>query len=105
MSELRRLWDGLAEIRKVRVFGPPPTAPRTPTVSFQVVGHDAAEVSHDFAEHGLFVSSGDFYASTAIGRLGLNEQGLVRVGCSIYTTRDEVDRLLEAVRDYPRLPR
>jgi selenocysteine lyase/cysteine desulfurase len=31
-------------------------------------------------------------------RLGYGRDGLVRAGCACYTTADEVDRLIEAVR-------
>ena len=46
----------------------------------------------------LFVSNGDFYAATIVDRLGLMPEGLVRVGCSCYTSEEEVDRLLDGVR-------
>ena len=50
------------------------------------------------AKRGVYVSNGDFYAATVIERYGLAPQGLVRVGCSCYTTEEEVDRLIEGVR-------
>jgi selenocysteine lyase/cysteine desulfurase len=50
------------------------------------------------ADRGLFVSNGDFYAATVIERLGLVPDGVVRVGCSCYTTESEIDRLIEGVR-------
>jgi selenocysteine lyase/cysteine desulfurase len=46
----------------------------------------------------VFVSNGDFYAATIVERLGLVPDGLLRVGCSCYTTESEVDRLIEGVR-------
>ena len=46
---------------------------------------------------GLFVSNGDFYAATIVERLGLVPDGLVRVGCSCYTSEEEVGRLVDAV--------
>src|SRR5205085_7008756 len=33
---IRILWDGLTAIPNVRVYGPPPTAARTPTIAFTV---------------------------------------------------------------------
>ena len=50
------------------------------------------------AERGLFLSHGDFYATTAVERLGLSREGLVRIGCACYTTDEEIDRLLDGVR-------
>ncbi|MFO0952390.1 MAG: cysteine desulfurase-like protein [Isosphaeraceae bacterium] len=94
-----RLWDGLGAIPGVTRFGPEPGAPRTPTVSFTLAGHASVEVARALAARGVFVSHGDFYASTVVERLGQAEHGLVRVGCACYTSADEVERLLEAVSD------
>ena len=95
---VRRLWDGLGEIPGVRRYGPPPGRPRTPTVSFTLDRASSVDVARALAERALFVSNGDFYASTIVGRLGHAEDGLVRVGCACYTTADEVERLLDGVR-------
>jgi selenocysteine lyase/cysteine desulfurase len=45
----------------------------------------------------VFVSSGDFYATTVVERLGYGREGLVRAGCACYTTQEEIERLLGAV--------
>jgi len=95
---VRQLWDGLAAIDGVTLYGPPPAAQRTPTVSFTVSNIPSSKVAARLAERGLFVSHGDFYALTIIQRLGLGEEGLVRAGCSCYTTAEEVSRLIDAVR-------
>jgi cysteine desulfurase family protein (TIGR01976 family) len=95
---LSRLWDGLSAIGKVKLYGPRPHEPRTPTVSFTVSGMPAREVSARLAEEAsAFLSHGDFYAATAVDRLGLRTHGLVRAGISCYTTEEEVDRLVEGV--------
>jgi cysteine desulfurase family protein (TIGR01976 family) len=92
-----RLWNGLAKIDGVMLYGPPPGTPRTPTVSFTVRGHTTGDVAAHLAERGVFVSHGDFYAATVIERLGLVPDGLVRAGAACYTTEGEVDRLVEGV--------
>jgi selenocysteine lyase/cysteine desulfurase len=46
----------------------------------------------------VFVSHGDFYATTVARIYGRERDGFVRAGCAAYTTADEVERLLEAVR-------
>jgi cysteine desulfurase family protein (TIGR01976 family) len=94
-----RLWWGLSEIGGVQLYGPPPGEPRTPTVAFTVAGHAPEQVAAALAERGVFVSHGDFYATTVIERLGRAEGGLVRAGCACYTTEEEVDRLLEGVKE------
>jgi cysteine desulfurase family protein (TIGR01976 family) len=93
-----RLWRGLGDMEGVQLYGPPPGKPRTPTVAFTVAGYAPDEVAAQLADHGVFVSHGDFYATTVVERLGRSEGGLVRAGCACYTTEDEVDRLVEAVK-------
>ncbi|HEU5219276.1 MAG TPA: cysteine desulfurase-like protein [Gemmatimonadales bacterium] len=92
------LWEALSSEKRVRVYGPPPTARRTATLSFTVSGMNAETVSRRLAERGVFVSHGDFYAPTILERLGVLEAGLVRAGCACYTTEGEVDRLIGGVR-------
>ena len=41
---------------------------------------------------------GEFYAQTVIERIGRADGGVVRIGCSCYTTMHEVERLLEELR-------
>ncbi|MFI5182900.1 MAG: cysteine desulfurase-like protein [Vicinamibacteria bacterium] len=96
---LHRLWTGLQAIPGVVLYGPPPTAPRTPTVSFVVAGRSSREVAEGLADRGVFASNGDFYATTVVRRLGHEHDGLVRAGCAAYTTADEVDRLIEGVQE------
>lgn len=96
----RELWNGLAQIRGVRIYGPKYDALRTSLVSFTVGDEPSSHVSRYLADRGLFVSHGNFYAATVVERLGVAEQGLVRVGCSVYTTPEEVRRLVEAVAEF-----
>ncbi|MBA3483062.1 MAG: cysteine desulfurase-like protein [Pirellulales bacterium] len=95
---MQRLWNGLAEIKGVTLFGPRPEAPRTSTVAFTVAGVPSREVAERLSDRGIFLSHGDFYAMTVIERLGLGPEGLVRAGCACYTTDEEVDRLIAGVR-------
>ncbi len=95
---VRQLWEGLAAIKGVTIYGPPPTAQRTPTVSFTIKNVPSSKVAAGLAERGVFVSHGDFYAMTIIQRLGLGEEGLVRAGCACYTTGQEISCLIDGVR-------
>jgi cysteine desulfurase family protein (TIGR01976 family) len=94
----RALWDGLRGERRIRLYGPGPDAPRTPTVSLTIEGTRAESVARTLAERGLFLSHGDFYAPTVLERYGRLEEGFVRAGCACYTTADEVARLVEELR-------
>jgi cysteine desulfurase family protein (TIGR01976 family) len=93
-----RLWWGLAAIAGVQTYGPPPSVERTPTVAFTVADLPVEAVCQRLADRAIFASHGDFYASTAVARLGLATRGLVRIGCACYTGEEEIDRLLERVR-------
>jgi cysteine desulfurase family protein (TIGR01976 family) len=95
---IARLWHGLESIPGVRLYGPRPGEPRTPTAGFTVEGRTTGEVATALAADGVFVSNGDFYAATVVERLGLAPDGLVRAGCACYTTSEEIDRLLAGVR-------
>ncbi|MBL8961734.1 MAG: cysteine desulfurase-like protein [Gemmatimonadetes bacterium] len=94
-----RLWRGLAAVPGVTLYGQVPgTGPRTPTLSFVKEGVHPTELARQLVTRGVFLSDGDFYATTVIERLGRAATGVVRAGCACYTTEDEVDRLIHAVR-------
>lgn len=95
---LAKLWNSLEAIDGLTLYGPRPGTPRTPTLSFTLRGFSTDDVAVHLAKRGVFVSNGDFYAATIVDRLGLAPEGLVRVGCSCYTSEDEVDRLIDGVR-------
>lgn len=92
-----RLWSGLDAIPGVKLYGPSPDLPRTPTIAFTVAGVPSTQVAQRLATRGLFLSHGDFYAATVVERLELEPEGLVRAGCACYTTADEIDRLMAGV--------
>ncbi len=91
----RILWDGLSAIPRVRLYGPPPSQLRSPTVSFTMDGISCDDIARSLAGRALFASSGDFYAATVLERYGLD--ALLRAGCAIYTSQEEVTRLVDAV--------
>ena len=95
---IAQLWNGLAAIPGVKLYGPPPGTPRTATLSFTLAGHSPEAIARSLVERGVFVSHGDFYATTVARIYGREADGFVRAGCAAYTTADEVARLLEGVR-------
>jgi cysteine desulfurase family protein (TIGR01976 family) len=99
---LARLWEALSSIDGVCVYGVPPDAPRTPTIAFTVRGLSSTEVARRLADRAVFVSNGDFYATTLVDRLGQAKDGMVRAGCACYTSMDEVERLADGVREIAR---
>ncbi|HET6230258.1 MAG TPA: cysteine desulfurase-like protein [Longimicrobiaceae bacterium] len=95
---VRRLLDGLGVIGGVRIYGPPASSPRTPTVAFTVEGTPPDAVAAKLGDEGVFVWNGNFYAVTVCERLGLEDcGGLIRAGLAPYNTDEDVDRLIEGV--------
>jgi cysteine desulfurase family protein (TIGR01976 family) len=96
-SMLRLLDDGLAEIPGVTRYGSPARR-RTPTVLFSVDGRAPADVYRSLAARGVNAPAGSFYAIECARRLGIDDTGAVRAGIAPYTTEQDVQRLLDAVR-------
>jgi selenocysteine lyase/cysteine desulfurase len=94
-----RLWDALSRIDGVTLYGPPPGTPRTPTISFTVRGYSTDDVAKALVRRGVYASNGDFYAATVAERLGRGADGFVRAGAACYTSSEEVDRLVDGVRE------
>ena len=92
-----QLWEGLGQIAGVRRFGLGPGRPRTATVAFTLDGLSSEAVTRSLAGAGCFVSHGDFYASTVAQRLGVADEGMVRIGAACYSTAAEIDRVLEGI--------
>lgn len=95
------LLAGLRAIDGVTAYEPPAGVPRHPTVAFTVEGIDAETVSRMLgANHAVFVSHGNFYASTAVAQVAphvADDGGVVRAGIAMYTTHDDVARLVAGV--------
>jgi len=93
-------FDAVKRIPGVTVWGPDFSGPRAPTVSITIDGVHAAEAARRLGEKGIQVWDGHFYALRPVEALGLAERGgLIRTGIVMYNTRQEVDRLLEAVAE------
>jgi cysteine desulfurase family protein (TIGR01976 family) len=93
-----RLLDALSAMDRVRVWGPTDLTDRVPTVAFTVDGVPTDAVARHLADHQVAVWAGHYYAIEAMRELGLLESGgAVRAGVSVYTSDEDVDRLLAAV--------
>ena len=72
---------------------------RVPTFSFSLQGWHPQAVAEELGKEGINVWDGNFYALAVLERLGLEGQGgIVRVGAVHYNTRDEVDKLTQALQ-------
>ena len=97
-----RLIDGLKAIPGLAIQGlteRQALARRVPTVSFTKEGADPAAIVQAMADKDIYLWSGHNYGVEPVRRLGLIDRGgVVRIGLAQYSTAEEVDRLLAALR-------
>ena len=102
----RRFMEGVGPIRGVRVVGIADVdrvGERTPTFAVRVGDQHPFDTARAFAERGIFVWDGHYYAIEVFERLGLLDSGgAVRIGFCHYHTEAEVDRVLAALADLSR---
>ena len=92
-----RLLDGLEAIPGARVWGITDRSrfgERTPTAAVTFEGRASESVSRALGERGIATWWGNFYAIGPMERLGLEPDGVLRIGLTHYNTTGEVDRLL-----------
>jgi selenocysteine lyase/cysteine desulfurase len=97
---IRRLLDGLESIPGLEIFGMTDRNrldERAPTVSFTHARRSPKEIAVQCGKQGIFVWHGNFYAVELSEALGLEPEGMVRVGLLHYNTVAEVDRLVNAL--------
>ena len=87
----------LTEIPGLRVFGPPSGPERIGPVSFELDGVHAHDVSEILDRHGVAVRAGHHCAQPLMDRLGV--PATARASFGVYTTTEEIDRLVEGLHD------
>ena len=97
-----QLLEGLQQLPDVKVWGitdPQRFAERVPTVSFTHARRHPAELAAALGNRGLFVWHGNNYALPLTEALGLEPEGVVRVGLVHYNTPEEVSRFLSTLAE------
>lgn len=97
-----RLLAELAELPDVKVWGITDRQrldQRVPTVAIAHRRHPPRQLADSLAERGIFVWHGNFYALPLTEALGLEPEGLVRIGLLHYNTQQEVERLVAALAE------
>jgi len=87
-----RIEDGLHRLPGVTIHSR--AARRTPTLLVTFADQRAAAISAALADHLVNAPSGSFYAYEPTRRLGLGDDGGLRIGLAPYNTADDADRLL-----------
>jgi cysteine desulfurase family protein len=97
---ITRLIDGLDAIPGVEIFGPPSDVERAPLVSFRVAGKAVSEVGLRLDEdYGILCRVGLHCAPAAHQTIGTFPEGTVRFGVGPFTTEEDIDRAIAAVRE------
>jgi cysteine desulfurase/selenocysteine lyase len=87
----------LGEVPGLRIFGPPAGPERLGPVSFELDGVHAHDVSEILDRHGVAVRAGHHCAQPLMDRLGI--PATARASFGVYTTPEEIDRLVEGLHD------
>jgi cysteine desulfurase / selenocysteine lyase len=93
--------EQLAEVPGLRVFGPPRGPERLGPVSFELEGVHAHDVSEILDRHGVAVRAGHHCAQPLMDRFGV--PATARASFGVYTTPEEIDRLVEGLHDARRV--
>jgi cysteine desulfurase family protein (TIGR01976 family) len=91
--------DAVRKLPGVRVWGPDfSTRARAPTVSITLDKTSAGDAAAALGKEGICVWDGHFYAARAVEVLGLADRGgLLRTGVSMYSAREDLERLLAGI--------
>jgi selenocysteine lyase/cysteine desulfurase len=94
---LQPLLDYLAGRNDLRLLGPRDASVRAPTVAVEA-DRPGEEIAEALAPHGIMAGGGDFYAVRPLEAMGVDPaKGVLRMSFVHYTSRHEVDRLIEAL--------
>jgi len=100
---MARMIEGLMKIPALKLYGisdPSRFAQRCPTIAVRVAGHTPLELATKLGERGFFTWDGNYYALNLTELLDVEKDGgFLRVGLAHYNTMEEVERLLQAMRE------
>ena len=91
----------LSDVPGLRIFGPPPSADRLGPISFELEGMHGHDVAEILDRHGVAVRAGHHCAQPLMQRLGV--AATARASFGIYTTTEEIDRLVDGLHDARRV--
>jgi cysteine desulfurase family protein (TIGR01976 family) len=94
----QRLEAGLAALPRVVVHSR--AKHRTPTLLVSLPGRRTRDAYEFLATRDVLAPAGQFYAYEPYRRLGIDDDGGLRLGLAPYSTADEVDRALAALAEF-----
>jgi cysteine desulfurase family protein (TIGR01976 family) len=101
---IARLIEGLQAIPGARIYGITDSrrfAERCATLSLRIGDHNPLAIAEFLGQRGIFTWDGNYYALNLTERLGVESKGgMLRIGLVQYNTKEEVERLLAALREF-----
>jgi cysteine desulfurase family protein (TIGR01976 family) len=100
---LERMMAGLKTIPRLKIYGitdPARYAERCPTLAVRIENHTPLSLATQLGDRGIFTWDGNYYALNLTEKLDVEKSGgFLRIGLAHYNTAEEVDRLLQALRE------
>jgi cysteine desulfurase/selenocysteine lyase len=94
---VRQGLERLTEIPRLRIIGPCGADRRVPVFTFVLDGHAPTTVARALDARGIAVRAGDMAALPLLKRFGTSEA--VRASAYVYSTRGDIDRLADSLRE------
>lgn len=96
----QQMMEGLSKLNRVRLLGPQLGKPRTGIVAFVTEGIDPSEMAFILDQHyGIAVRAGFHCTPLAHESAGTLETGAIRASVGCYTTAEEAEALITAVKE------
>jgi cysteine desulfurase family protein len=100
LERVRQFQEGIASIKELRLYGNPDPAKRVGIASVNLGSEDSAQVADELWEtYEICVRGGAHCAPRMHEALGTACQGAVRFSFSSFTTEEEVDSAIRALRE------
>lgn len=101
-SLCKTLIEGVQQIPAIKLWGitnPDDFDKRLPTIAITHASLTSKELATRLAAKGIYVWHGNYYALPLTERLGVEPDGMVRIGLVHYNTSEEVDWLLQCLKE------
>lgn len=89
-------YDQLSSINHLTLYGPTDLNQRCAVISFNVKGIHPHDLATLLDKEGVAVRGGHHCTMPLMNRLGIN--GTTRIGIALYTTKEDIDLLVRAIR-------
>ena len=97
---MRRFYEGIKDLDGVILYGDFTAGTHTAVVALNIRDYDSSEVSDELSQaYDIATRPGAHCAPRMHHALGTTQQGAVRFSASWFTTLDEIDAAIQAVRD------